>query len=86
MMEHPVIINSKGKIGTRDSLNRIYGNSVVVPQFEIYANPSIRISDVKSRRFNLIDRNIIQKARQDIMDQVDTTIFQTLDQIDKEKE
>lgn len=114
-MEHPIVINSKGKIGTIDSLNRIYGNRVVVPQFEIYANPTIRIADVKSRRFNLIGRdryqpneviitsegkiglssklrhntlfnNVVQKARQEIMEQEDAAIFAALDQADKEKE
>lgn len=29
---------------------------VVLPEFEIYANPTIRIDDVKKRRFSLIDR------------------------------
>ena len=29
---------------------------VTVPEFEIYANPVIKISDVKRRRYSLIDR------------------------------
>jgi hypothetical protein len=29
---------------------------VVMPEFEIYANPTIRLSEVRKRRFDLIDR------------------------------
>jgi hypothetical protein len=52
---HPAItINSRGK--ARDAKTRIFGQRVVVPAFEIYSSPTIRIAEVKRRRFNIIDR------------------------------
>lgn len=44
-------ISSRGKVS-----KGIFGTRVTVPQFQIFSNPTIKISDVKSRRFNLIDR------------------------------
>jgi hypothetical protein len=47
-----VVINSHGKTGKKVwSAGR-----VVIPSFEIYQNPTIRLGDIKARRFNLIDR------------------------------
>lgn len=37
-------------------VEKIVGERVTIPEFEIYSSPTIRISEVKSRRFNLIDR------------------------------
>lgn len=34
----------------------IRGQRVTVPEFEIVSNPTVRIGDVKQKRFNLIDR------------------------------
>jgi hypothetical protein len=45
--------------------SRVFGDSFVVPTFEIGANPTVRISEVRRRRFNIIDR-AVQKARQEI--------------------
>jgi len=45
-----IVIRSRGRIGNKN------GARVTVPQFEIVSNPTIRISDIKTRRFNLIDR------------------------------
>lgn len=42
-------INSKGKV--EKNFGRVF-----MPKFEIYSNPTISITDVKRRRFNLIDR------------------------------
>lgn len=54
MFDHnEVIINDHDEIGPTSYL---FGDRVVVPEFEIYQNPTIRISDIKSRRFSLIDR------------------------------
>jgi hypothetical protein len=58
--------------------SRIFGDRVVVPEFEIYSNPTVRIAEVKRRRFNVIDR-AVQKARQEIMAQEDANIFAALD-------
>lgn len=36
--------------------DRIFGTRVTVPEFEIFSNPTVKISDVARRRFNVIDR------------------------------
>ena len=69
-----VVISSNGT----GPESRVFGDRVVVPEFEIYANPTVRISEVKRRRFNVIDR-AVQKARQEIMAQEDANIFAALD-------
>lgn len=58
--------------------SRIFGDRVTVPEFEIVSNPTVRIAEVKRRRFNVIDR-AQQKARQEIQAQEDANIFATLD-------
>ena len=69
-----VVISSNGT----GPESRIFGDRVVVPEFEVYANPTVRIAEVKRRRFNVIDR-AVQKARQEIMAQEDANIFAALD-------
>ena len=54
--------------------SRIFGDRVAVPTWELYANPTVRISEVRRRRFNVIDR-AVQKARQEIMAQEDANVF-----------
>src|SRR5574339_352302 len=73
-------ITSKGEICKKGSWKYLRGQRVVVPQFEVFANPTIRIADVKSRRFNLIDR-AVQKASVTIMAQEDSMIFEALDKL-----
>jgi len=58
--------------------SRVFGDRLVVPEFEIYSNPTVRIAEVKRRRFNVIDR-AVQKARQEIMAQEDANGFAALD-------
>ncbi len=58
--------------------SRVFGDRVVVPTFELFSNPTVRISEVRRRRFNVIDR-AVQKARQEIMAQEDANIFAALD-------
>ncbi len=69
-----VVISSNGT----GPESRIFGDRVVVPEFEIYANPTVRIAEVKRRRFNVIDR-AVQKARQEIMAQEDANVFAAFD-------
>lgn len=69
-----VVISSNGT----GPESRIFGDRVVVPEFEVFANPTVRIAEVKRRRFNVIDR-AVQKARQEIMAQEDANIFAALD-------
>jgi hypothetical protein len=69
-----VVISSNGT----GPESRVFGDRIVVPEFEIFANPTVRIAEVKRRRFNVIDR-AVQKARQEIMAQEDANIFAALD-------
>lgn len=69
-----VVISSNGT----GPESRVFGDRIVVPEFEVFANPTIRIAEVKRRRFNVIDR-AVQKARQEIMAQEDANIFAALD-------
>jgi|SRR5271166_2728300 len=72
------VITPRGKL--EDRFSRIFGQRVVVPTFEIFSNPTVRITDVKRRRFNLIDR-AVQTARQQIMEQEDANAFAAMDAI-----
>lgn len=58
--------------------SRVQGDRVTIPEFEIVSNPTVRISEVRRRRFNVIDR-AQQKARQEIQAQEDANIFRALD-------
>lgn len=58
-MKSPLHINSKGKLVYNSGIG-IFAGRVMVPEFEIYANPTILISEVKRRRFNVIDRLILK--------------------------
>ena len=58
--------------------SRVFGDRVTVPELEIVSNPTVRIAEVKRRRFNVIDR-AQQKARQEIQAQEDANIFAALD-------
>lgn len=69
-----VVISSNGS----GPESRVYGDRVVIPEFEIFSNPTVRIAEVKRRRFNVIDR-AVQKARQEIMAQEDANVFAALD-------
>jgi hypothetical protein len=69
-----VVISSNGS----GPESRVFGERVVIPEFEIYSNPTVRIAEVKRRRFNVIDR-AVQKARQEIMAQEDANVFAAID-------
>lgn len=69
-----VVVSSNGSGGE----SRVFGDRVTVPEFEIYSNPTVRIAEVKRRRFNVIDR-AVQKARQEIMAQEDANVFAAID-------
>jgi len=58
--------------------SRVFGDRVTIPTFEIVSNPTVRISEVRRRRFNVIDR-AQQKARQEIQAQEDANVFAALD-------
>jgi hypothetical protein len=69
-----VVISSNGT----GPESRVFGDRVTVPEFEVYSNPTVRIAEVKRRRFNVIDR-AVQKARQEIMAQEDSNVFAAID-------
>jgi hypothetical protein len=52
----------------------IEGEEILVPTFEIATNPTIRLSEVKARRFYIIDRAQI-KAKEAIQKEEDLNIF-----------
>jgi hypothetical protein len=56
----------------------IEGDRIQVPTFEIVSYPQVRFSQVKERRFNVIDR-AQQRAKSDIMAVEDAEIFALLD-------
>ena len=58
--------------------SRIFGDRVTIPEFEVVSNPTVRIAEVRRRRFNVIDR-AQQKARQEIQAHEDANIFAALD-------
>ena len=56
----------------------VEGEEILVPTFEIATNPTIRISEVKARRFYIVDRAQI-KAKEAIQKEEDTNIFNAID-------
>jgi hypothetical protein len=69
------VITARGKLTTKSSGGV---GRVIFPAFTTFQSPSIKIGDVKKRRFSLIDR-AVQKASQQIMNQEDANIFAALD-------
>lgn len=57
----------------------IEGDRIQVPTFEIVSYPQVRYSQVKERRFNVIDR-AQQRAKADIMAVEDEEIFRLIDE------
>ena len=58
----------------------IEGDRVQVPTFEIVSYPQVRFSQVKERRFNVIDR-AQQRAKSDIMATEDEVVFELIDAV-----
>ena len=56
----------------------IEGDRLQVPTFEIVSYPQVRFSQIKERRFNIIDRAQV-RAKSDIMAVEDETVFALLD-------
>ena len=53
------------------------GEEFLVPTFEIAARPTVRLSEIKARRFYIVDRAQI-KAKEAIQKEEDTNIFNAL--------
>ena len=69
-----VVVSSNGS----GPESRVFGDRVFVPTWELFANPTVRISEARRRRFNVIDR-AVQKARQELMAQEDANVFAAID-------
>ena len=67
------VIGKKG--GVPDGITE--GEEVLVPTFEIATNPTIRLSEVKARRFYIVDRAQI-KAKEAIQKEEDLNIFNAI--------
>jgi len=55
----------------------IEGEEILVPTFEIATNPQIRLSEIKARRFYIVDRAQI-KAKEAIQKEEDLNIFNAI--------
>lgn len=55
----------------------VEGEEILVPTFEIAANPQVRLSEIKARRFYIVDRAQI-KAKEAIQKEEDQLIFKLL--------
>lgn len=58
--------------------SRVFGDRVKVATWEIMANPTVRYSEARRRRFNVIDR-AVQKSRQEIAAVEDASVFAASD-------
>lgn len=54
------------------------GTEIIVPTFEIGVNPQVRLSEIKARRFYIVDR-IQMKSKEAIQKTEDTEILATID-------
>jgi HK97 family phage major capsid protein len=68
-----IVISEEG--GTPETI--VKGRRILVPLFELGSNPKIPFTQIKERRFNLIDR-AIDKAKQEIQGSEDTLGFSAL--------
>lgn len=51
---------------------------IKIPTFDKIEMPTVRVGNVKRRRFHVIDK-VIQKTRQQIMEQEDADIFAAIE-------
>lgn len=68
------VISRRGNVPDR----YVEGEEILVPTFEIATNPSIRISEIKARRFYIVDRAQM-KAKEAIQKVEDTEILADID-------
>lgn len=65
-------------LNTRKKPERTLGERVALPMFEMVSCPTVRIADIRRRRFNVIDR-AQQAAREEIAAQEDKAVFAALE-------
>lgn len=75
-IRHPLVV---GTYQSSDGQRRspILARRVEVPMFEILSNPTVRLSEVRSRRFNIIDRSSVAS----IQEAEDAEIFRILEDV-----
>jgi hypothetical protein len=73
-------ISSRGEIFEKKNGRPFRARRVIFPTFELFSSPTVKLCNIKRRRFNIIDRNV-QKARDQIMNQEDSMIFDVLDKL-----
>lgn len=64
----------KKPIKVSKSLRGVLGRRVTVPMFKIVSNPIIPISQIKRRRFNIIERMLSK----DVEQEEDKKVFESL--------
>lgn len=74
-------INSRGNVYRKGSLSGAV-RRVTFPTFQLVSNPTIKMSEVKRRRFGITDR-AVNKLKQSMMAEEDSRIFEALDEIGK---
>lgn len=74
-------ISSRGVVHRKGRLPKPFLR-VTFPQFELYSNPTIKLSSVKARRFDIIDRSV-QKYKMEIAAHEDSMILEALDKLGK---
>lgn len=81
--EHDQIIaRSDGRVGSKEEVfNYLTPRKVIFPTFKVTDTPSINLSDIKSRRYSLIDRAIARSTSQSILEAEDEEIFKKLDEL-----
>ena len=67
------VVSTRGAVP--DQIQR--GEEILVPTFEIAAHPTVRLSEIKARRFYIVDRAQI-KAKEAIQKEEDSNIFSAL--------
>ena len=67
------VVGKRGAVPTSE----IEAEELIVPTFEIAANPVIRYSEVKARRFYIVDRAQI-RAKDSLQRQEDTEVFKVI--------
>ena len=68
------LISKRGEVPTQV----LEGEDFLVPTFEIASYPTVRLSQVKQRMFNIIDRAQV-KAKNELSQREDTEIFKAID-------
>lgn len=67
-------------LNTRKKPERVFGERVVLPEFEIVSCPTVRLLDIRTRKFDISDR-VQRSAREEIAAQEDKAVFAALDAV-----